>query len=126
MRRVARVRLVCMVAAVRCRKCGETIKLDFGNLGYNEALEAVDRMDCQPGECPGFHVELAGWRKLWQMDLALAIVFPEHRGEYERKLKDGSLFLYPPGEYGPPDPLPDMVAGADESLFPVLDCERRE
>ena len=91
---------------VHCRKCGETVRLNFGNLTYLQALEAVDRLDRQPRECPGWHTELAGWRKLWQLDWALAVLFPEHREEYERRLKDGSLCLYPPTYYSEPEPLP--------------------
>lgn len=55
-----------------CRKCGTTITIDFGNLTYAEARNHVAAMDQRPMECPGYHVELGGWRHLWKLDELLA------------------------------------------------------
>jgi len=65
-----------------CLKCGEAIVLDFGGLSRQKALEKVAEMNVIPRECPGFHVELTGWRRLWQMDEAIEALYgkEENRG----------------------------------------------
>ncbi len=63
------------VVRVKCRKCHELIRLEFGNLSRAEAEEALRKIDV-PRECPGFHVELSGWRYLWHFDEALDLAYP--------------------------------------------------
>jgi hypothetical protein len=60
---------------VRCRKCGDPIRLEFGDLTRDEAKEAMDKLNHTPMECPGFHVELSGWRYLWSLNEALEAVY---------------------------------------------------
>lgn len=54
-----------------CRKCGTSIKINLGTLTLDEAHKAVTMIDRTPRECPGFHVELTGWTRLWSLDLML-------------------------------------------------------
>ena len=61
---------------VECRKCHTPITLDFGDMSRAEALEMAAKIDKTPMECPGFHVELSGWRRLWRMDEAIEALFP--------------------------------------------------
>ncbi len=63
------------VVRVKCRKCHELIRLEFGNLSRSEAEDALRKIDV-PRECPGFHVELSGWRYLWHFDEALDLAYP--------------------------------------------------
>ena len=63
-----------MVIRTQCKKCGVTIRLDFGNLTKQEALAVAEKMDCTPRECPGQHVELGNWNHLWGITDAI------HRG----------------------------------------------
>jgi hypothetical protein len=68
--------------AVQCRKCHERVNLEFGDMTYSEALEAMRKLDTIPRECPGYHVELGGWWWWWRMDEALAMQYPnEHKPE---------------------------------------------
>ena len=61
---------------VKCRKCGVAITLDFGDMTREQALEVAAKIDRMPQECPGYHVELGGWRRLWRMDEAIDALFP--------------------------------------------------
>jgi len=63
---------------VKCRKCRTPITLDFGGLSREEALAMTAVIDRTPRECPGFHVELSGWRRLWRMDEAIEALYPCH------------------------------------------------
>lgn len=60
----------------KCRKCGESITLEFGDATREEALKVAANIDRQPMECPGYHVELTGWRRLWRIDEAIDAIFP--------------------------------------------------
>jgi hypothetical protein len=60
---------------VKCAKCHELITLEFGNLTRSEAEEALRKIDV-PRECPGYHVELGGWRRLWHFEKALDLAYP--------------------------------------------------
>jgi hypothetical protein len=61
------------VIVSRCRKCGNEIKLAVDGLTRAQVEERIKLLDCQVGECPGgFHVELGGWRRLWDLDQAVA------------------------------------------------------
>ena len=60
---------------VKCRKCGTPVTLDFGDMTREQALEVAAKIDRMPQECPGFHVELTGWRKLWCMDEAIDALY---------------------------------------------------
>ena len=52
-----------MVVKTKCRKCGVTIRLDFGDMTKEQALTRTEEMDQSPRECPGRHVELGNWRQ---------------------------------------------------------------
>jgi len=58
-----------------CQKCGEAIVLEFGDMTREEAEAVVKQVDDGPRECPGYHVELTGWRRLWQMDEAIKALY---------------------------------------------------
>ena len=61
---------------VCCRKCGEHLGIEFGDMTRAEAVEMVAKLDRIPRECPGFHVELSGWRHLWRLDEAIEALYP--------------------------------------------------
>ncbi len=63
-----------MIIRTKCKKCGVTIRLDFGELTKEAALALAKEMDQTPRECPGMHMELGGFRQLWSLDDAI------HRG----------------------------------------------
>lgn len=63
-----------MIIKTRCKKCGITVRLDFGTLNKEEAMALAERMDEQPRECLGGHVEFGGWKTLWNLDETI------HRG----------------------------------------------
>lgn len=75
----------------KCRECGTEIHLNFDGLSYEQALDAIEKMDRQARECPGFHTELSGWRLLWQLDYALASLYPEHQEPYRQLFESGGL-----------------------------------
>ncbi|MGA2068321.1 MAG: hypothetical protein ABSG86_25335 [Thermoguttaceae bacterium] len=60
---------------VVCRKCHEVVPIEFGNLTRDEAVAALDKLDHTPMECPGFHVELSGWRHYWRLPEALEAMY---------------------------------------------------
>jgi len=60
-----------MVVKTQCKKCGVTIKLDFDNMTKEQALAIAEQLDHTPRECPGQHVELSGFRQMWQIDDAI-------------------------------------------------------
>ena len=62
-------------AHVKCQKCGEAITVKFGNLTRAEAEAKIAELDHTPMSCPGYHVELGGWRRLWNLDAALEAVY---------------------------------------------------
>ncbi len=70
-----------MVIRTQCKKCGATIKLDFGDLTKDKALAAADKMDMMPRECPGMHVELGGWKTLYDLDNAIHRAYDLGEGE---------------------------------------------
>ena len=70
-----------MVIRTQCKKCGATIKLDFGNLTKDEALAVAEKMDRTPRECPGQHTELGGFRQLWSLDDAIHRAYDLGEGE---------------------------------------------
>lgn len=59
---------------VACTICGTIIPIEFGELTKTEALEAIAKLD-GPRECPGFHVELSGFRKWWRLDEAVELFY---------------------------------------------------
>ena len=65
---------------VPCRECGTIIGIDFDGCDRAQAEELVSKLDRLPRECPGFHVELSGWRWLWRLDEAVE-AFYGPRGE---------------------------------------------
>jgi hypothetical protein len=63
-----------------CLKCGQVLTLDLESASYQEALSWIEKVDRTPMECPGFHVEVGGWRKHWQLDRAIKEAYrPEER-----------------------------------------------
>lgn len=54
-----------------CVECGSEVVLGFGDLSFEQALKHIKNLDKIILECPGFHVEIGGWRKRWQLDQAL-------------------------------------------------------
>jgi hypothetical protein len=40
----------------------------------------------QPASCPGYHVEMGGWRKLWNLDKAINEAFSEEEKAEARAL----------------------------------------
>lgn len=70
-----------MVVRSQCRKCKATIQLDFGNLTKEEAIQTAEYLDHTPRECPGFHTELGGWRKLWNLDDAIHRAYDLNEGK---------------------------------------------
>ena len=56
-----------------CLKCGNEIKIAVAGLTREQVESAVATLDHQTGECPGgFHFELGGWRRMWDLDKAIA------------------------------------------------------
>ncbi len=70
-----------MMIRTQCKKCGATIKLDFGELTKEEALAVAEKMDHTPRECPGMHVELGGWNQLWGITDAIHRAYDLGEGE---------------------------------------------
>ena len=70
-----------MVIRTQCKKCGVTIRLDFGSLTKEEALAVAEKMDCTPRECPGQHVELGNWNHLWGITDAIHRAYDLGEGE---------------------------------------------
>ncbi len=70
-----------MIIRTRCKKCGVTIKLDFGGLTRDEALAVAEKMDRTPRECPGQHVELSGWNRMWDIPAAIHRAFDLGEGD---------------------------------------------
>ena len=60
-----------MYIETTCTKCGARIMLDFADMTKAQALAVAERIDNTPRECAGQHVELSGWRKMWQLDGAI-------------------------------------------------------
>lgn len=70
-----------MVIQTTCQECGVAIRLDFGSLSREEAEQVAERMDNTPRECPGFHTELGGWKRLWNLDDAIHRAYDLGQGE---------------------------------------------
>lgn len=70
-----------MIIRAQCKKCGVTIKLDFGDMTKEEALAVAEKMDNTPRECPGRHVELGGFRAMWSIDDAIHRLYDLGEGE---------------------------------------------
>lgn len=64
-----------------CSECSTELTLDFGDATFKEALEMIEKMDHVSRECPGFHVEIGGWRKLWNLDEAVNRAYTEEEKE---------------------------------------------
>jgi hypothetical protein len=54
-----------------CLECGYKITLDFGDVDFESALKFIDKLDQSSRECPGWHVEIGGWKKRWQLEDAV-------------------------------------------------------
>lgn len=70
-----------MMIRTTCKKCGATIKLDFGELTKEEALAIAEKMENTPRECPGMHMEFGGFRQLWSLDDAIHRAYDLGEGE---------------------------------------------
>jgi hypothetical protein len=66
-----------MKANIQCRKCRETITLDFEGVPFEQAVDLLGRLDTFPRECPGLHVELSGWSYYWRFGEMLTQVYPD-------------------------------------------------
>ena len=56
-----------------CAKCGTRQKVRIGDCTLSEARSAISTLDRTPMECPGgFHTELGGWSRMWNLDEMLA------------------------------------------------------
>ena len=63
-----------------CIKCGNEIRLAVNGLTREKVEEAVSFFDHNIGECPGgYHVEMGGWRRMWDLDRAIAEHFNERK-----------------------------------------------
>lgn len=61
------------VITSHCLKCGNEIKIAVTGLTRAQVESAVAKLDTQCGECPGgYHVEFSGWRRMWDLDKAIA------------------------------------------------------
>lgn len=70
---VSRMRPGETIIVSKCLKCGNEIKLAIGSMTREQVERAVDAMDGNSGECPGgYHVELSGWRRMWDLDRAIS------------------------------------------------------
>ena len=58
-----------------CLKCRTPIVLDFGELPDSEIAAVLTRIDHEPRECPGFHMEF-GYRYYWQIEAVRALILP--------------------------------------------------
>lgn len=67
----------CRRVRTYCLKCSTPIVLDFGHLSDAEIPAALRRIDTEPGECPGFHVEF-GFHTYWQLDAVRDLLLPTH------------------------------------------------
>lgn len=70
-----------MIITTQCKKCGVAVKLDFGNITKEDATAAAGQLDRTPRECPGRHVELGGFRAMWQLDDAIHRAFDLGEGK---------------------------------------------
>lgn len=61
-----------MMIDTECLKCGTKITLDFGDMTRDEAIKMAKVIDEQSRDCPGYHVEIGGWRERWQLDNAIS------------------------------------------------------
>lgn len=70
-----------------CTICQTEVTLDFSDLSYEQAKKGILSLDRQARECPGYHVELGGWRKFWQLDDCLKRVYPNEVQSHDHHLK---------------------------------------
>jgi hypothetical protein len=71
-----------MITTTKCRECGGEVRIDFGNLTREQAVKKLDELDHTPMHCPGgFHVELGGWKRLWDFDEMLRQAYDDPRKE---------------------------------------------
>jgi hypothetical protein len=61
------------VIKTKCLKCGNEIKIAVEGLTRAQVEAAIEQFDHNTGECPGgYHIELSGWRRMWDLDRAVA------------------------------------------------------
>lgn len=60
-----------------CRKCGEPIRLQFGDMPADAARRVLREMNSGPWECPGYHVELSNRKWYWRLDECFQAVYGE-------------------------------------------------
>jgi len=82
-----------MVIRSTCSKCGIAIKLDFGNLTKEEALAVAERLDNEPRECPGQHMELSGLGRLWRAEDAIHRLYDLGEGEEAEPIESDEEFV---------------------------------
>lgn len=60
----------------KCEKCGNTVTIDLENATFDEAMKWAAEIDKKAMSCPsGYHVEVSGWRKWWNLDKIIAKSF---------------------------------------------------
>ncbi|WDI05197.1 hypothetical protein PUW25_25650 (plasmid) [Paenibacillus urinalis] len=69
-----------------CLKCNETVTLDFGDANYSQALKMAEKLDRRAMECPGFHVEIGGWNKYWQLNRIIEEAYTEEEKDICRDI----------------------------------------
>jgi hypothetical protein len=82
-----------MTVKTSCAKCGTTIKLDFGSLTKEEALDIADRWDREPRECPGQHMELSGLATLWSVKDAIHRLYDLGEGEESGPIETDEAYV---------------------------------
>ncbi|CAG7651498.1 hypothetical protein ACFQI7_28155 [Paenibacillus allorhizosphaerae] len=62
-----------------CEKCGNLVTIDLEGATFDEAMKWTKDIDKTPMSCPsGFHVEVGGWRKWWNLDKVIPNAFAPH------------------------------------------------
>lgn len=82
-----------MFAITICNKCGTRVKLDLGEMTRYQAEQAFERLDRNGGHCPGHHVELGGFRRMWSLDDVLHRVYDLGEFEAEAGIPDDRAYV---------------------------------
>lgn len=83
-----------MLVNVRCKKCGETSKLDIGNYSKEEVIKLLSN-DKYGFECFGHHVEFGNRIDYWEIDWdSLQNGFAPTEEEFVADLKKKNTEVY--------------------------------
>ncbi|MDQ0896386.1 MULTISPECIES: hypothetical protein [unclassified Paenibacillus] len=59
-----------------CEKCGNPVTIDLENATFDEAMKWAAEIDKKAMSCPsGYHVEVSGWRRWWNLDKIIPKAF---------------------------------------------------